>query len=135
MKSSSNAGQQSKDGLGESVRAKEERERRERPPTTRELEAEDLILVLPETAAPNAAHETLAATEPIDSRLPFVNPTLTKFTDMQDLLLLDPIHEVDEMGWPHPKPAPEAASKTARQPLLLPSTTSNTPQAARDSSR
>lgn len=31
-------------------------------------------------------------------------PILTKFTDLQNLLLLDPIHEVDEMGWPHPAP-------------------------------
>jgi hypothetical protein len=28
---------------------------------------------------------------------------LQKFTDMQELLLLDPIHEVDERGWPHRK--------------------------------
>ncbi len=28
-------------------------------------------------------------------------PVLQKYTDMQDLLLLDPIHEVDEKGWPH----------------------------------
>ena len=28
-------------------------------------------------------------------------PTLHKYTDMQALLLLDPIHEVDEAGWPH----------------------------------
>lgn len=28
-------------------------------------------------------------------------PTLTAFTDMQELLLLDPIHEVDDSGWPH----------------------------------
>ena len=28
-------------------------------------------------------------------------PALQKYTDMQDLLLLDPIHEVDEKGWPH----------------------------------
>ena len=27
-------------------------------------------------------------------------PEITKYTDMQDLLLLDPIHEVDDMGWP-----------------------------------
>jgi len=27
--------------------------------------------------------------------------TLHKYSDMQDLLLLDPIHEVDEKGWPH----------------------------------
>jgi hypothetical protein len=25
---------------------------------------------------------------------------LAKYTDMQDLLLLDPIHEVDDTGWP-----------------------------------
>lgn len=30
----------------------------------------------------------------------FTPPTLTKFTDMQDLLLLDPIHDVDSTGWP-----------------------------------
>ncbi len=35
-------------------------------------------------------------------KLSFVAPELEKFTDMQDLLLLDPIHEVDESGWPHP---------------------------------
>jgi hypothetical protein len=31
-------------------------------------------------------------------------PVLKKYTDMQELLLLDPIHEVDEAGWPHAKP-------------------------------
>jgi len=31
----------------------------------------------------------------------FIPPVLNKYTDMQDLLLLDPIHEVDdELGWP-----------------------------------
>jgi hypothetical protein len=35
---------------------------------------------------------------------PFVAPVLHKHTDMQDLLLLDPIHEVDEAGWPAVKP-------------------------------
>lgn len=34
-------------------------------------------------------------------RPPFVPPTLQRFHDVQDLLLLDPIHEVDERGWPH----------------------------------
>ena len=32
-------------------------------------------------------------------------PALEKFTDMQDLILLDPVHEVDERGWPH-EPTP-----------------------------
>jgi len=28
---------------------------------------------------------------------------LNKYSDMQDMLLLDPIHDVDEKGWPEPK--------------------------------
>src|SRR5713226_9683619 len=28
-------------------------------------------------------------------------PTLDKYTDMEALLLLDPVHDVDEAGWPH----------------------------------
>ena len=35
----------------------------------------------------------------------FEAPILHKYTDMQDLLLLDPIHEVDEAGWPVARPA------------------------------
>jgi hypothetical protein len=31
----------------------------------------------------------------------FEAPELVAYTDMQELLLLDPIHEVDERGWPH----------------------------------
>jgi hypothetical protein len=34
-------------------------------------------------------------------RGPFAPPQIERFTDMQDLLLLDPIHEVDDTGWPH----------------------------------
>jgi Coenzyme PQQ synthesis protein D (PqqD) len=30
----------------------------------------------------------------------FEKPTLLKYSDMAELLLLDPIHEVDETGWP-----------------------------------
>jgi|SRR5437764_3779638 len=40
----------------------------------------------------------------------FERPVLQKYSDMQDLLLLDPIHEVDEMGWPHALP-PERSAK------------------------
>ena len=31
----------------------------------------------------------------------FTTPTLEKYEEMRDLLVLDPIHEVDEQGWPH----------------------------------
>jgi hypothetical protein len=34
----------------------------------------------------------------------FVPPSLEKFTDMQDLVLLDPVHEVDATGWPQTRP-------------------------------
>lgn len=33
----------------------------------------------------------------------FQAPVLQKFTDMQELLLLDPIHDVDVAGWPRAK--------------------------------
>jgi hypothetical protein len=31
----------------------------------------------------------------------FEVPALVKYSDMQNLLLSDPIHDVDEAGWPH----------------------------------
>jgi hypothetical protein len=33
----------------------------------------------------------------------FMVPRLIKYSDMQDLFLLDPIHDVGEMGWPESK--------------------------------
>jgi len=42
-------------------------------------------------------------TEIADGHPPFKAPTLQKYSDMQDLLLLDPIHEVDDTGWPNIK--------------------------------
>ena len=35
-------------------------------------------------------------------------PQLEEYRDMADLVLLDPIHQVDEKGWPHPLPEPKA---------------------------
>jgi hypothetical protein len=64
------------------------------------LTAEGLLVPAVATGA-----ESSAATMPVDtgSRLPFESPTLAKFTDMEDLLLLDPVHEVSpDQGWPHP---------------------------------
>ena len=39
-------------------------------------------------------------------KLPFNPPLLYKYSDMQELLLLDPIHDVDDTGWPKPNPKP-----------------------------
>ena len=39
--------------------------------------------------------------EPIGARQPWSAPVLETFTDMQDLILLDPVHEVEPTrGWP-----------------------------------
>jgi hypothetical protein len=37
-------------------------------------------------------------------KIEFKPPALNKYSDMQDLLLLDPIHDVDVAGWPTIKP-------------------------------
>lgn len=67
-----------------------------------ELAAENL-LVADDAANGDRARRPAAPTA--DDRPPFVKPLLQKYTDMADLLLLDPIHEVDEgQGWPHPAP-------------------------------
>lgn len=42
---------------------------------------------------------------PVQEQAPFQAPVLNVFSDMKDLLLLDPIHDVDEAGWPtQPRP-------------------------------
>lgn len=62
------------------------------------------LIVIDETAAVDDAPIPRAAGEaPAPDRLPFTVPVLQKYTDMQDLLLIDPIHEVDEAGWPMSK--------------------------------
>ena len=35
----------------------------------------------------------------------YAAPVVEKYTDMEDLLLLDPVHDVDETGWPNRKAA------------------------------
>jgi hypothetical protein len=61
-----------------------------------ELQAEGLIVPTTEPVA-----TATPTTPPPTQLLPFSEPVLEKFTDMSDLLLLDPIHEVDDVqGWP-----------------------------------
>jgi hypothetical protein len=49
----------------------------------------------------NGADGGARPSEEIGERVPFVAPTFATFTDMQDIILLDPVHEVDTRGWPH----------------------------------
>jgi hypothetical protein len=62
-------------------------------------------LIIARGALPATA---VAALPPASGRLPFAPPTLQRYDDMQDLIMLDPIHDVDESGWPNRKPAPDA---------------------------
>jgi hypothetical protein len=36
--------------------------------------------------------------------VPFERPVLEKYTDLADLLVMDPVHDVGSQGWPHPHP-------------------------------
>ena len=39
-------------------------------------------------------------------QVPLELPKFAKYNYIRDLLLLDPIHKVDEMGWPNAAPEP-----------------------------
>jgi hypothetical protein len=72
----------------------------------RQLLDEGLLRPAPNGAssavAPNGSH----------SSVPFTAPVLAVYSDMEDLLLLDPIHDVDETGWPaRAKPATSDATE------------------------
>ena len=59
------------------------------------LQNEELIRV--ETGSAEKGEVEAASTEAVTD---FVAPVLHKYTDMEALLLADPIHEVQEQGWP-----------------------------------
>jgi hypothetical protein len=42
---------------------------------------------------------------PAAEQSPFAPPKLERYTDMQEIILLDPVHKVDSQGWPHPAPS------------------------------
>ena len=69
-----------------------------------QLLAEDLVRETDETPEP---WDPPFSGEPME--VPESAGTLLKFDDMKELLLLDPIHDVDEAGWPHTRP--ESGSK------------------------
>ena len=60
-----------------------------------ELKAESL-LVAADTAG---SYTPIANTD----QSAFEPPKLQKYTDLQDLLLLDPIHDIEQEGWPRAK--------------------------------
>lgn len=63
-----------------------------------QLQQENLIVPV---AGPTDLTEVVPSQSGHEKPL-FNAPLLNKFSDMQELLLLDPIHDVDEAGWPKP---------------------------------
>ena len=61
-------------------------------------------LVVTEDGAGSSPINSVEEQNPAAQKLAYETPRLVKFEDMQDLLLLDPVHEVDEQqGWPWKK--------------------------------
>jgi hypothetical protein len=66
--------------------------------------AQEKLITVDNTARPVAAQvDTVIGACVSSSQGRFTPPFLNKYTDMQDLLLLDPIHDVAEAGWPYVK--------------------------------
>lgn len=68
------------------------------------LQQEGLITSTEKTIVDNNRKDNEETQLILNSPKPeFAMPVLNRYTDMQDLILLDPVHEVDESGWPNPK--------------------------------
>jgi Coenzyme PQQ synthesis protein D (PqqD) len=67
-----------------------------------ELKREELVAELDGALPVAAGADRADAIE--DGAKTFEPPLLEKYTDMQDLVLLDPVHEVDAAGWPEARP-------------------------------
>lgn len=73
-----------------------------------ELQREGLIRA--DAGPPAQAGGTPSADGSPPARVPWRAPKLEKHTDMQDLILIDPVHEVSSAGWPHLPEATEAST-------------------------
>jgi len=67
----------------------------------KELQKENLVISF-ETKKTETLNENYTEVDSTHcaTKVNFEAPILHKYTDMSELLLLDPIHEVDDAGWP-----------------------------------
>jgi hypothetical protein len=70
----------------------------------RDLLSEKLIVSFEEAEPDGILPPTTNTAAAVNGKKPFETPVLSKYSDMEDLLLLDPIHDVDETGWPAKPP-------------------------------
>lgn len=71
-----------------------------------QLQQENLIVPVDGAAEAVDLNPALPSNNNGHEKPSFNPPLLHKYSDMQELLLLDPIHDVDETGWPKPNPEP-----------------------------
>jgi len=64
-----------------------------------ELEKEILIVPFNKTNDEKNKNAVIKSRDSLENQ-PFSPPVLKKYTDQQELLLLDPIHDVSDLGWP-----------------------------------
>lgn len=69
-----------------------------------ELFDEELIAAAPATQTGQRQASTAVEPGTTAGTASIERPVLEKYTDLQDLLLLDPIHDTDEAGWPALQP-------------------------------
>jgi hypothetical protein len=78
-----------------------------------ELRAEGLVAdASRDDASPSPVVPAVEGNGSIE-RAAFEEPVLEKYTDMVDLVLLDPVHEVAETGWPKQQPGAAVAEPSA----------------------
>lgn len=61
----------------------------------------DLSLVEPSRELPTHAPSVPDIADYVSAT--YESPEIETYSDLQDILLLDPVHDVDESGWPTPK--------------------------------
>ena len=71
-------------------------------PFVDQLHAEEIILEAKRTKAQDKSMP-LSQDSGKEPQNKYATPVLLKYTDMQSILLLDPIHDTDEEGWPNKK--------------------------------
>ena len=74
-----------------------------------ELHEEQLLAPVDGPTTTNGAEPGNPPADGTDTTSPGVEfraPVLNRYTDMADFMLVDPIHEVDESGWPNRKSVP-----------------------------
>jgi hypothetical protein len=72
-----------------------------------QLLAEGLITPVNQPPAETDHEQAVPNQSEVPANMEYIEPSLNKYTDMEDLLLLDPVHQVDDTGWPDKKPGAE----------------------------